>query len=175
MKVAILGGSFNPPHKGHFFIAQQALKNLRPDQIWIVPTLENPLKERSENSFEERLKMCEEFFAKNPKIKVKNHKDYSISTFELIKKLRTKNPETEFYFLMGEDSLINFHKWKNFKKLIKIIKFVVFSRKKSRLHPKKTKICQIYNGFTVKNKENLPKFTFVKSKNINISSSEIRG
>lgn len=179
MKVAILGGSFNPPHFGHYFIANLALKKFSFDQIWIIPTLQNPLKENSDLSFENRLKLCRDFFNKNPKFKVKNYKNHSISTFELITKLKAEHKNINFSFIIGEDSLENLHKWQRFSDLIKITEFLVFSRSQKNFWPRKTKIFNIYQNYRhnlseKKSTKFQPKITIVKSKNIAISSSEIR-
>ena len=57
MKIGLLGGTFDPIHNGHLAIAKTALKRLRLDQVWFVPSLKTPLKDRELTPFELRATM----------------------------------------------------------------------------------------------------------------------
>ena len=58
--VGILGGTFNPPHKGHIFISNYAMKRMNLGEIWWIVTKKNPLK-KNQNSFQKRLEIVKNF------------------------------------------------------------------------------------------------------------------
>ena len=183
MKIGLFGGSFNPPHQGHIYISELAIKKLGLNQLWWIPSKYNPLKKRVIfDDFESRLKKCQQMTLGLPKIKVKNFKEDSVYTEELLTKLKAQYKNHQFYWIMGADNLVNFHRWKNFKKLIKMVSFVVFSRQNFLLKLKNSKAYNIYLGF-LKNSpnkgdkitgKNLPQFLIYRIKNLDISSTQIR-
>ena len=180
MKIGLLGGSFNPAHQGHIHISELAVQKLGLNQVWWIPTAQNPFKEKVTTSYAARLKGCLEITKNHPKIRVKGFEKDSFFTYNLVKKLRAQHPEARFYFIMGADNLEKFHLWKNFLPLIKLIEFAIFSRADFLLKAKETKAFQIYQkamsvrqSKTLDNSQ-LPKFSLFKTKNYNISSSAIR-
>jgi nicotinate-nucleotide adenylyltransferase len=125
-RVGILGGSFDPPHLGHLHISKIALKKLKLNKlIWIV-TKQNPLKKKPFLDIKKRMKLSEHITNKQKKISVKYLK--SPNTFDVLYYLKRKNIKINLFFLMGEDNLIQFHKWKNWKKISQLAKIVVFAR-----------------------------------------------
>ncbi|MDC0450167.1 nicotinate (nicotinamide) nucleotide adenylyltransferase [Pelagibacteraceae bacterium] len=164
-KIGILGGSFDPPHQGHVKISRIALNNLSLDSIYWCVTKKNPLKNKTFFSLSVRIKKSKLITSKVKKIKVKylENKIKSNNTIDLIKYLNIKYKKTEFYLIIGSDNLINFHKWKNWKMLTKIIKIVVFSRKDYDIKARKSVIVR-----------GVKKILFIKNKLINISSTQIR-
>ena len=69
-KIGLLGGSFDPPHKGHLYISLEAKKILKLDEIWWLVTPQNPLKINKPASYSERLRNCKSIVRNQP-IKVK--------------------------------------------------------------------------------------------------------
>lgn len=131
MKTGILGGTFNPIHNGHLYMAFEAKETLELDQIIFVPNYIPPHKEASNRNPEDVLKMLE--------LALKDYDDFIISTYELEKKGLSYTYETleyftkiyphdELYFIIGEDSYVNFSLWKNPEKIISLAKLVVFQR-----------------------------------------------
>ena len=118
-KIGILGGSFDPPHIGHVHISKLALKKLKLNEVLWVVTKQNPLKKKVYLSEGLRLKLSKNILKNQKKILVKsfNDKINSKNTFDLLKKLKKKNKNNKFYFLMGADNMINLHKWKKWKKI----------------------------------------------------------
>src|SRR3989344_5093370 len=152
MKVAILGGKFDPPHYGHLLIAQQVLESdLKIDQVWLMPAKNHPWK-KINASAEQRMEMVK--LLTNDKIKVSEidlYRDGNIYTIDTVKILQQKYHH-QFYWIIGSDNIANFHKWKDWKKLQKLITFIVFER----------------NGFPI---VNLPdNFIKLKHKNELVSS-----
>lgn len=127
IRVGILGGSFNPPHSGHLLISRLAIKRLGLKQLWWIPTLQNPLKNDDiRASYKKRLELCKKLTENNPAIKVKEYEQEY--TYDLLKRLNQLYPNYEFFFIMGADSLINFHKWYKYKELHELARIIVFAR-----------------------------------------------
>ena len=166
IKIGILGGSFDPAHKGHLAISKEAFKifNLK-KVVWAI-TKKNPFKKQSRTDLNTRMNQCKKVIGKNSFIKIKFYEDIikSNKTINLINYL-TKNKINEIYFLMGADNLLNFHKWYQWKKISQKCKIIVFDR-----HGYKKKSL---NSTTFKRlgKKNLE---FINFKKINISSSQLR-
>lgn len=176
MRIGLFGGSFNPVHEGHIYIANKALKKLRLDQIWLLPTLQNPLKEKSATPYKQRLEACIKAIKNHPRILVKDFEKNSIFTHDLIKKIRASHINCEFVWIMGADNLNKFHQWKNYQLLIKLMEFAVFSRQEFLFKARAGKAFKLYEKYKVYGKGNkkLPNISLIRVKNCDISSSEIR-
>ena len=163
IKIGILGGTFDPPHKGHVYISKIALKKLGLKKILWVVTKKNPLKNKPYLRLKERMKLSKEITKKNKKINIKyfDGKIRSTNTFNLLNYIKRKT-KANLFFLMGADNLNKFHKWKNWKQIPKLAKIVVFPRKNYS-----------YNSI-VTNNLNKKDLIYINSKKINISSSLIR-
>lgn len=183
MKIGLFGGSFNPPHRGHVYISNLAIKKLGLNQIWWIPTKRNPLKTKMvpdnfQYNFQSRLEQCRQITAGCPRIKVKDFESDSIYTVKLVTRLKSRYKACQFYWIMGADNLTNFHQWKDFRQLMKIVTFAVFSRKDFLLKYQKTKAYSVYKSFldhgaSVIDKKAL-RFLIFRAKNLDISSSQIR-
>jgi nicotinate-nucleotide adenylyltransferase len=166
IKIGVLGGSFDPAHKGHLAISKDAKKRFDLKKIIWAITKKNPLKEESETTVLKRTQSCKKIIGLNSFIKVKFYEDIikSNKTFDLINHLK-KNKSIEIYFLMGADNLINFHKWHKSKLISKRCNIIVFDRHGYKKNSLKSK--------TFKNLNNR-NLTFVEFKKVNISSSQLR-
>jgi nicotinate-nucleotide adenylyltransferase len=164
-RIGIFGGSFDPPHRGHLEISKQAIKKLSLDQIYWCITKKNPFKKKPFFSVTERIKKSKIATNKIKKIKIKFFEDKikSFNTIDLVEYLKKKNKKNIFFLIIGSDNLIKFHKWKNWKLLVKLSEIVVFARKD---YDKKAK-----KSVTMKQ---VKKIIFIKNKSINISSTQIR-
>ena len=165
-KIGILGGSFDPAHKGHLAISKKAKKIFKLNKVIWAITKKNPFKKQSRISISERMKFCKKVIGKNNFIKVKFYekKIRSNKTIKLINYL-LEFKKYEIYFLMGADNLIDFHKWHKSREISKKCKIIVFDR-----HGYKKKSL---NSVTFKrlNKKDLQ---FIKFDKVNISSSQLR-
>jgi nicotinate-nucleotide adenylyltransferase len=134
------------------------------NQVWWIPTAQNPFKEKSlYESYEIRVKKCEFLTKFHPKIRVKKFDE--IYTERLVSSLRSRYKNIEFFWLMGADNLKKFHQWEGFKKLIKQITLVIVSRETFLKKIRKTKSWKFVA---------LSKHKIFHTKNLNISSTEIR-
>ena len=129
VKIGILGGSFDPAHKGHLAISKEAKRRFDLKKIIWAITKKNPFKDESKTNLSKRIKDCKKIIRLNPFIKVKFYEDVikSNKTIHLINYLK-KNDSIEIYFLMGADNLINFHKWHKSKSISQKCNILVFDR-----------------------------------------------
>ena len=166
IKVGILGGSFDPAHRGHLVISREAIKRFNLKKVIWAITKKNPFKKRSFTSLDNRVKYCRKVIGTNNLIKVKFYENIikSNKTIDLINHI-SKSKKYEIYFIMGADNLIKFHKWHKLKLISQKCKIIVFDR-----HGYKKKSL---NSTTYKrlNKENLK---FIEFDKVNISSSQLR-
>ena len=165
-KVGILGGTFDPPHKGHLNISLVAIKKLKLNKIiWIV-TKKNPLKKKPFLNLKERIKLSKKIIS-NKKISVRffENKANSNKTFDVLNYIKKKNKKSKLYFIIGADNLLKFHKWHNWKKIPSLAKIVIFPRKNYSIKYPKPIAAQ---------KLDKKDLIYIKSKKINISSSIIR-
>lgn len=115
-KVGILGGTFDPIHTGHLILAEEACEAFSLDYVLIMPNGNPPHKAGQVHAtMEQRTRMAELAVADNPHLQVsdfeKTPQDYHY-TYETLEFLTEKNPDTDFYFILGADSLMLFHTWK---------------------------------------------------------------
>ena len=166
IKVGILGGTFDPAHKGHLEISKQAKKllNLK-NVIWAI-TKQNPFKDISKSNLKNRIQFAKKLIAKNDFIKIRFYEEKISSnrTIDLINYLK-KDKKYELYFIMGADNLINFHKWHKWKSIVKKCNLIVFDRQGYKTKSLKS---VTYNGVNKK------RLSFIKFKKVNISSSQLR-
>ena len=166
IKIGVLGGSFDPAHKGHLAISKEAKKRFGLKKIIWAITKKNPFKVQSETSVSKRIKDCKKIIGLNSFIKVKFYENIikSNKTIDLINYLK-KNKDIEIYFLMGADNLITFHKWHKSKSISQKCNILVFDRHGYKKNSLKSKT------FKKLNKNIL---TFIEFKKVNISSSQLR-
>ena len=165
-KVGILGGSFDPAHKGHLAISKEAVKRFKLNQIIWAITKKNPFKRKARTNLSTRIKYCKKIINKSKFIKIKFYEDKikSNKTINLINYV-SKNRKNEIFFLMGADNLVNFHKWHKWETIAQKCNIIVFDRQG---YKKKS-----LNSTTFKrlNKKNLK---FIEFNKVNISSSQLR-
>ena len=115
-KVGILGGTFDPIHTGHLILAEEACEAFSLDYVLIMPNGNPPHKAGQVHaSMAQRTRMAELAVADNPHLRVSDFErtpqDYHY-TYETLEFLTEKNPDTDYYFILGADSLMLFHTWK---------------------------------------------------------------
>ena len=180
--IGLLGGSFDPPHKGHLYISIEAKKILQLDKIWWLVTPKNPLKISRPATYEERIHNCKILTKKHPieikEIEKKIKSKYSLQTIIF---LQNNYKDINFFWLMGADNLINFHRWQKWRDIFNSIPIVIFRRHGYNMSALKSISLKTFNNFRIPNKyinkthfTSLPAWTWVDNKEINISSTKIR-
>ena len=166
IKIGILGGSFDPAHKGHLAISKEAAKRFKLKKIIWAITKKNPFKKKSNLNLLTRIENCKKIIKKVNFIEVKflENKIKSNKTINLINYF-TKNKNNEIYFIIGADNLINFHKWHKWKIISEKCNIVVFDR---HGYKKKSLNSKTYKSL------NREKLKFINFNKVNISSSQLR-
>ncbi len=183
MKIGILGGSFNPPHEGHRHISLVALKRLWLDRIWWIVTPGNPLKSHVDLApLNKRMEMCR-VTSNHPRIDVTDFEQArgSSYTYETLNYLSTRYGDVKFTWLMGADSLVNFHHWKKWRDLAGLISMAVIDRPGFRLKAMSSRfaLSNQFRRLKESNAANLSNsvpnsWAFITAKQLNISSTNIR-
>lgn len=134
MKLCLFGGTFDPPHIGHLIIGEFAYENLNVEKVLFVPAYIPPHKTSQDFSSPDiRFKMLELSIQGNPHFQIStielNRKGVSYS-IDTIKEIRAKFDleKNDLFFLVGSDSLIGFHTWKNPEEIISLAQVVVAPR-----------------------------------------------
>ena len=181
-KIGLLGGSFDPPHKGHLFISIEAKKALMLDEVWWLVTPQNPLKISQPATYKERVINCKKITTNYPfKIKEIEKKIQSKFSYETINFLQNHYTNINFFWLMGADNLINFHKWQKWRDIFKDIPIVIFKRHGYNTKALNSIAAKTFSNYKVsklvlntKIIKSIPSWTWINNKEVKISSTEIR-
>jgi nicotinate-nucleotide adenylyltransferase len=158
MRIALLGGSFNPPHNGHLSVARQVIAFGYADQVWFLPNYgQSPPKDVA--LIEDRLAMTRLLAEELPGTRVSTIEIDNKLDGETIRILPFLPKGHEYSFIIGSDQLPGFTKWLDWQTLLKSLRFLVFPRREYPMEP-------IYKGMITMNDERLTV--------IDISSTEIR-
>jgi len=132
MKIGLYFGTFNPIHVGHMVIANYMAEFTDLEQVWLVVTPHNPLKDKSSLlNDRHRYNLVQEAIFDNPKLKVSDVEfklpkpSYTVTSLTY---LQETYPQNEFSLIMGEDNLRTFHKWYNHEVILENHKLYVYPR-----------------------------------------------
>jgi nicotinate-nucleotide adenylyltransferase len=129
-KIGLLGGSFNPAHRGHRRISLAAMQALGLDEVWWLVSPGNPLKPaRGMAPYEARLASAREL-ASGARIRVSDF-EYQAGTrytVDTLAALRRRYPDTRFIWLMGADTMPQFHQWRRWRDLAAMVPIAVIHR-----------------------------------------------
>lgn len=130
MRVGIMGGTLDPVHNGHIQMAQAALKLLKLDRVMLLPAGDPPHKSNP-TCKEDRLQMarlaareCEGLFACGIEI----HRSGTTYTVDTLAQLRRDNPDTQWFYIIGADTLDVLHTWRRYPEVMQMCTFAVFGR-----------------------------------------------
>jgi nicotinate-nucleotide adenylyltransferase len=159
MKIGIFGGSFDPPHMGHFWICQNAIDCLGLDIVHIIPNALSPFKEKHFVEPHHRYYMSMQLANEVNAIvddQELNRPEPSY-TWDTILNMRGRYPKDELYFIMGSDSLADIYSWYRYDDIISEVIFAVAPRID-------------YDGPIIRNE----KVKEIKGPSVQISSTELR-
>lgn len=168
-KIGVLGGTFDPIHLAHIYIAKEAKLKLNLDKVIFMPAGSQPLKQdRRVTKASLRFKMVQKA--------IESYEGFEVSNYEIEKKGLSYTYETldhlksdkyELYFITGADCLMSLEKWKGIERIFELCNFVVFTRPgftSKELIKQKEKIEKEYNGNII----------LLEVPGLEISSTEIR-
>ena len=182
--LGILGGTFDPPHKGHLHISKLVIKKLYLTTLYWAITKQNPLKKTSPHNNENKRKtLCRQLTKSEKKIKLFNTSDVKNSnlTINILRKIKKKiTKKTNLFFIIGADNLVQLHQWKNYKKIFSLCTVVVMNRigyKKPALTSpaaKRFRKTKISLDTLLKIGPKQKEWVYINNKGINVSSSRLR-
>ena len=130
-RIGLLGGSFNPAHRGHRRISLHALRALGLDEVWWLVSPGNPLKEGAKDmaSFEARLASARRM-ARGARIRASEFEQRAGTryTIDTVRRVKREYPQHRFIWLLGSDTLANFHKWRDWRGLAREVPIAVIRR-----------------------------------------------
>jgi nicotinate-nucleotide adenylyltransferase len=130
-RVVLFGGSFDPIHNGHLFVAKQAVQQLHADECWFIAAFDAPLKERTLTPFHHRVKMIKAAIADDDRLFINEIEatlptpNYTVTTLQRLIEL---HPEIEFHLLIGADQAADFDRWKQPKTIRALVDIAVYPR-----------------------------------------------
>lgn len=171
MKIGIMGGTFDPIHNGHLIISEYIRDYLNLDQVIFIPAGQPPHKNNSlVLSSLHRFNMTNLAIADNPSFKISDIEIKSKETsytFDTIKRLKEADDTSEYYFIIGADSLFNLEQWYKFSALTKSVKFALWERTGYYREDILDRINHLKKTYNTN-------ITYVEGPIIEISSSQIR-
>jgi nicotinate-nucleotide adenylyltransferase len=132
IRKGIFGGTFDPIHNGHLYIAHEALSVLELREVIFMPAGNPPLKtERKKTDAAIRYELV--------KMAIRNEERFTLSSYEIehsgvsytyktMEHFKALEPETKWYFITGADCLVSLNYWKNVDRLLNVCTLVVFNR-----------------------------------------------
>lgn len=131
MRVALLGGSFNPPHVGHLMAAVFVRAARAVDAVWLVPAANHPFG-KALAPFDDRVAMCEAMALDAGPWLTVSRAEESVGgegrTIDLLEWLLPRHPGTRFEFVIGSDILADLPKWKAWDRIQKLVDVVILNR-----------------------------------------------
>ncbi len=163
-KILLFGGSFDPIHLGHTSLARQVKETLGLDEVWFIPTLNNPFKDYQSADGYKRMEMIQLAIKNYPYMKtcdieLKRNVDEKSYTYDTVVELKQRHLGVEFYYLIGFDQVEKLDLWYEIDALAKLVKFVCVDRP----------------GYSI-NQSNINRFgiQFVKIETLDVSSTNAR-
>lgn len=129
-RIGLFGGSFDPPHAGHVMVSRMALNRLQLDAVWWLVTPGNPLKHREPGGLGRRIAAAQAIIAGDPRIKVTAVEAtlgtrYTADTLAILsQRLRG----VKLVWMMGADNLRQFHLWRDWHRIAKLMPIMVYDR-----------------------------------------------
>jgi nicotinate-nucleotide adenylyltransferase len=130
LRIGIYGGSFDPVHLGHLKLAREAVSELNFSKLVFVPSAQNPLKKESGAAAHERLILLRKalkgtgFEVSDCEVR-REGPSYTVDTLALF---RRRYPSAILYFLAGTDAAASLKKWKDYRRVLKLGRFIVLTR-----------------------------------------------
>lgn len=171
-RIGIMGGTFDPIHIGHLILGEKAYEQFHLDKVWFMPS-GNPPHKRERNGCAtdmQRTEMVRRAIEGNPHFELSlfemNSEGYSY-TYRTLEKLKELHPDTDFFFIIGADSLFDFDKWREPARICAACTLIVAVRdyvSDEKLELAMKKMSDVYHGVFLK----------LETTNLDISSHQLR-
>ena len=153
-RVGIMGGTFDPIHIGHLILGEKAYEQFDLDEVLFMPSGNPPHKKNRDGraSNDQRVELVSRAIMDNPHFTLsleEMHDEGYTYTRQTLEKLTSQNPDTDYYFIMGADSLLTFHTWKDPREICQLCILVVATRDhlpQEELDRKIAEVSEIYHA-----------------------------
>lgn len=171
-RIGIMGGTFDPIHLGHLILGEKAYEQLGLDKVWFMPSGNPPHKKMRAGraSDEQRVEMVRRAIEGNPCFElslIEMHEEGYTYTYRTLENLQKENPDTEYFFIIGADSLYNFETWMEPERICRACTLVVATRNHTpveALNREMLRLTEKYQG----------NFLRLDTMNIDVSSEILR-
>lgn len=179
MVIGLLGGSFDPAHAGHVHITSEAMKRFGLDRVWWLVSPGNPLKTKGPRPMEERIAHARAVMH-HPRVTITDLEArmgtrYTAAT---LRALHKRYPGVRFVWLMGADNLVQFHRWDDWRWIMKNVPVGVLARPGSGVTGRLGRAARAFRGGRVAPEllghANPPAWSFADLPMLDVSSSAIR-
>lgn len=142
IRTAIFGGSFNPIHRGHIALARQVVEQGLADEVWLLVSPQNPLKQQSDLLPENtRLHLARLALDGIDGVEASDF-EFSLArptyTWKTLDALRTTYPERSFSLLIGADNWLLFNRWAHYEEILQSTPLLIYPRPGYELNPAQT-------------------------------------
>ncbi len=130
-KIGLFGGTFDPVHFGHLRMAEECRRKLELDEIWFIPAAVPPHKDWQPSPLEKRCDWLRKVLGDTPGCRIldiEKERDGKSYTYHTLKELHKREPDCEFYFMTGADSLEKLDTWYRWEDILDLCYFVATSR-----------------------------------------------
>lgn len=171
-RIGIMGGTFDPIHIGHLILGETAYHQFHLDNVLFMPAGNPPHKQDRGNraTDSQRVEMVRLAIASNPHFTLsmeEMHREGYSYTYRTLERLKKRYPDTEYYFILGADSLYTFDEWKEPARILGACTILVGTRN----HTSDEKLDRVIEHLEEKYHGQIEK---LESLNIDISSKMIR-
>ncbi len=182
MTIGLLGGSFDPPHRGHVHITREALKRFGLDRVWWLVSPGNPLKPHGPAPLGQRLAAARAIM-RHPRVQVSDIEARlgTRATADTIAALRARYPGVRFVWLMGADNLASLHRWQDWRDIVEAVPIGVLARPGERISARMSPAARLYRQYRIDGQAShllarapAPAWCFVNMPMVDQSSSAIR-
>ncbi|MCD7868532.1 MAG: nicotinate-nucleotide adenylyltransferase [Clostridiales bacterium] len=171
-RVGIMGGTFDPIHMGHLILGERAYEQLCLDSVWFMPAGNPPHKRKRAGraTDEQRVEMVRLAIKENPHFElslIEMSEDGFTYSYRTLETLKLQNPDTDYYFIIGADSLYSFETWREPERICRACRLVVAARNHiaaEDLDREMERLSRKYQG----------DFIRLDTMNIDVSSDQIR-
>ncbi|MBQ2211142.1 MAG: nicotinate-nucleotide adenylyltransferase [Prevotella sp.] len=132
MRTGIFGGSFNPIHNGHIALAKAVLQQCKLDEVWLMVSPQNPLKQQSDLLDDQlRFEMAQKALEGVAGVKASSY-EFQLPkpsyTWNTLQHLERDYPDRQFVLLIGGDNWARFERWRHWKDILRHYDVVVYPR-----------------------------------------------
>jgi nicotinate-nucleotide adenylyltransferase len=180
--IGLLGGSFDPAHRGHVHITKEALRRFGLDRVWWLVSPGNPLKAEGPAPLDRRMHRAKEVM-QHPRVDITDIEAqlgtrYTAATLQEMMRIY---PGVRFVWLMGADNLTQFDQWKDWHWIMNSVPVGVLARPGDRISARTSKAAQIYRAARIRGRNShllgvakVPAWCFVNMPMVDQSSTALR-